>query len=173
MDFPLPLSKGPWLAGFAVFFLLGLALFGRDPSPNPSSQPIRYNHAVHIASGMTCTDCHSGARDAVQATLPGLDTCLMCHQEPVTESAEEEKIRAFAAAGEEIPWHQVTHVPRHVYFSHRRHVALGGLECAECHGPMETRTEPPRRPFRTLDMDACLNCHEQRKVDNDCNRCHR
>ena len=42
----------------------------------------------------------SGARDAVRATLPGLDTCLMCHQEPVTESPEEEKIRAFAAAGQ-------------------------------------------------------------------------
>lgn len=166
-------EKASWLLGFALFFGLGWFLFGRVWPGDSPSQPLRYNHAVHIANGMTCVDCHAGARDQVRATLPGLDTCLLCHQEAVTENPEEEKIRAFAAAGQEIPWAPVTRVPRHVYFSHRRHVAVAGLECADCHGPMETRTEPPRRPFRPLTMDACMNCHEQRKVDNDCNRCHR
>ncbi|MFQ5723008.1 MAG: cytochrome c3 family protein [Terriglobia bacterium] len=173
MHSPTAPQKHSWLMGFGVFFVLGYLLFGQILSDNPPPQPIRYNHAVHIASGLACVDCHVGAREQVQATLPGLDTCLMCHEEALTESPEEERLRAFANAGQEIPWERVTRVPRHVYFSHRRHVTLAGLECTDCHGPMETRTEPPRRPFRPVTMDACMDCHEQRKVDNDCNRCHR
>lgn len=165
--------KASWLVGFGLFFVFGLFLFDSNPPHNRRRQPIRYNHAVHVANGLECVGCHVGARDAAQATLPGIDTCLMCHTEALTESTEEEKIRAYAAAGEEIPWQQVTRVPAHVYFSHRGHVALGGMECDECHGPMETLTEPPRRPFRDLNMDACMACHEQKKVRNDCNDCHR
>lgn len=159
--------------GFAIFFGLGYFLFIWAFSPNPPSQPIRYNHQVHIASGLTCVDCHTGAQDQAAATLPTLDACMMCHSEPVTDSPEEEKIRQFAKAGQEIPWRRINRVPAHVFFSHRRHVALGGLTCAECHGPMEKLTEPPQRPFRVLSMEACLDCHQQRKVDSDCARCHR
>jgi hypothetical protein len=162
-----------WLVGFVVFFALGLLFFGWALPSSPGPQPIRYNHAVHIEAGLACQDCHTGARDQVQATLPTIDTCLMCHEEAVTESAEEEKIRAFAQAGQEIPWVKITRVPAHVYFSHRRHVALGGLDCADCHGPMETLTEPPRRPFRPVSMEACMDCHEQSELRNDCNDCHR
>lgn len=168
-----PSAKATWLAGFVVFFGLGALVFGWALGGDPAEQPIRYNHAVHIANGMACVDCHAGAQEAAQATLPTLDTCLMCHSEALTESAEEEKIRAFAAAGQGIPWQQVTRVPPHVYFSHRRHVTQGKLACGDCHGPMESRTEPPRRPFRPVTMDSCLECHEQRKVRNDCNDCHR
>jgi hypothetical protein len=165
--------KSFWLIGFGMFFLLGLLLFGWSLSDNPAAQPIRYNHAVHVASGLACVDCHAGAREQVKASLPGIDTCLVCHAEPLTDSPEEEKIRTFAAAGEEIPWRQVTRVPADIYFSHRRHVALAGLECTDCHGPMETLTEPPRHTFRPVTMDACVGCHEQRNTENDCNRCHR
>lgn len=166
-------SKVPWLAGFGVFFGVGCYLFGWVWPGNVPVQPIRYNHAVHIANGLACLDCHTGAQDQVRASLPDLDTCLTCHQEALTENPEEAKIRALAAAGQQIHWTPATRVPRHVYFSHRRHVALGGLQCADCHAGMETRTAPPRRPVGPVTMDACLECHEQRKVDNDCNRCHR
>ena len=165
-------TKGLVAAGFGLFFVFGLLLFGALLSGS-HPQPIQYNHSVHIESGLDCETCHTGSRTEVRATLPGIETCLMCHSDAMTESAEEEKLLAVAAAGEELVWTQITHVPRHVYFSHRRHVGLGQLECAECHGPMETLTEPPRRPFRVLDMDACMDCHEQREVRNDCNDCHR
>lgn len=168
-----PWQKASWMGGFGLFFGLGYFLLGWALSGNPFSQPIRYNHAVHVANGMTCVDCHTGARDQIRATLPTIDTCLACHGEALTASVEEEKIRTLARAGQPIAWRQITRVPAHVYFSHRRHVALGGLECADCHGPMETRTEPPQHPFRSMTMDACMQCHEQRKVPNDCNDCHR
>lgn len=168
-----PVLKAPWLAGFGLFLGLGTLLFGWGLSGKSSSQPIRYNHAVHIANGLNCEDCHAGARAQEHATLPTLESCLTCHQEALTQSAEEEKIRTLARAGQMSPWIQITRVPPHVYFSHRRHVTLGGMACADCHGSMETRTEPPRLPFRAMNMDACLACHQQRNVPSDCNDCHR
>ncbi len=173
MDLVAELKSKPWLLGFGLFSGLGFLLIGGVLSGSNPTQPLRYNHAVHISNGMACEDCHAGARGNEKATLPGIDVCLGCHREPLTKSPEEEKIRAFARSGQEIPWVQVTRVPRHVYFSHRRHVTLGGLKCAECHGPMETRTEPVRRPFRPMTMDGCMECHEQRKVSDNCNDCHR
>jgi len=173
MEPPTHSESTPWIAGFGVFFGVGYFLFGWALSSSPPPQPLRFNHAAHITSGLTCVDCHAGARDAVRATLPTIDTCLMCHGEPMTDNPEEEKIRTAAAAGQELSWTQFSRVPPHVYFSHRRHVILGGLECIECHGPMDTLTEPPRRPFRPITMDSCLSCHQRRKLRNDCNDCHR
>lgn len=91
--------RWPQVMAFAACFLLGsLFFFGNNPS---SGQPIIFNHARHVASGLQCTDCHAGAQSQAQATLPQLATCLMCHQAALTKSAEEEKIRALAAAGKE------------------------------------------------------------------------
>jgi hypothetical protein len=172
MNLIAPLMKKPWLLGFVTTGLGFLLLGAVWPTSGPS-QPIRYNHALHVANGLACEDCHAGVRTGEKASLPSLDTCLMCHREPLTKSAEEEKIRTFESAGKEIPWVQITRVPRHVYFSHRRHVSLAGLNCSECHGSMEKRTEPPRRPFRAMTMNACIECHQQRNVHYDCNDCHR
>lgn len=162
-----------WLLSFAVFFGLGTIVLGPVWPENVPAQPIRFNHAIHVSNGLTCEDCHAGALTREKATLPQLDTCLTCHREAVTTKPEEEKIRVFARAGREIQWVQLMRVPEDVYFSHRRHTVLGGLKCAECHGPMESYTEPPRRAFRRMKMDDCIECHKQRKASNDCNDCHR
>ena len=165
--------RWPIVVGFGLFFFLCTLIFrGYDPDTS-SAQPIAFNHAKHLENGMTCTDCHSGVQAQARATLPTLLTCLICHETALTKSAEEEKIRRLAAAGKDANWAQVTSVPMHVYFSHRRHVQLAQLECATCHGPMEKATAPPRRPFRMLAMDACIECHEQRGAGTDCNDCHR
>jgi hypothetical protein len=173
MNLIAPLLKKTWLLGFGVTTGLGFVLFGAIWPASGPLQPIRFNHALHVSNGLTCDDCHAGARTHERATLPVLDTCLTCHREPLTKSPEEEKIRTFDRASQEIPWLQVTHVPRHVYFSHQRHVSLGGLKCSECHGTMEKRTEPPTRSFRPMTMEACIGCHQQRNVRHDCNDCHR
>lgn len=167
------LQKVSWLAGFAVFFALGFLVFGGALSVHAPPQPIRFNHALHVEKGLDCEACHEGALKSEKATLPGIDTCMGCHQEPQSKSAEEEKIRGFARAGQPIPWVQVNRVPAHVFFSHRRHVTLGGMKCAECHGQMEKATSPPVKPFRLLTMDACIECHEQKRAGTDCNDCHR
>ena len=91
----------------------------------------------------------------------------------ITESPEEEKIRQYAAKGMEIPWQRVYRVPSHVYFSHRRHVTLGGLDCAACHGDVKGSSVPVTRPAVVLDMKACMDCHQKRQASNDCDGCHR
>jgi hypothetical protein len=164
--------SGPWLAGFGLVFI-AQTLFLHGSSVRSSPQPIAFNHAKHIAGGLECTNCHAGARTEEHATIPPLATCMTCHESPVTSSPEEAKIRAFAAAGQEIPWQPVTHVPAHVYFSHRRHVAIARLECGACHGAMEKLTAPPRVPNRPIDMVTCIGCHQQKQARTDCNDCHR
>ena len=163
--------SGPWLAGFGLVFIVQTLFL--HSSPGRSVQPIAFNHAKHIASGLDCTGCHTGAQTEEHATLPDLATCMACHSSQMSNSPEEAKVRAFAAAGREIPWRPATHVPTHVYFSHRRHVALAKLECAACHGAMEKLTAPPTVPNLPISMNTCIGCHEKNQARRDCNDCHR
>lgn len=163
-------SRLPVAAFGACFVLGGLVL---SPGSPPAAQPIAFNHARHVSSGMQCADCHAGALSSAQAGLPPLATCLMCHETAVTASPEEAKVRALAAAGREAAWTQVTRLPAHVYFSHRRHAQQGGIACSDCHGPMEKLTAPPTRPYRQFTMDTCIQCHAKNRARTDCNDCHR
>ena len=158
--------------GFVIFFVLGTLVLVGYPDGS-AHQPIEFNHAKHIESGLTCVDCHTGVESQARATLPDLDMCLLCHQIALTESAEEEKLRTMAEAGEALNWSPATGVPAHVYFSHRMHVSLAELECVTCHGPMEELTAPPKQPYYDLSMNTCIGCHEESDARTDCDDCHR
>lgn len=164
-------NRRPAALGFAACFLMGALVFRAGGGPPP--QPIAFNHSKHLAAGMQCTDCHTGALTETRATLPQLSACLMCHSAALTASKEEAKIRALEAAGAELQWRPVTHVPAHVFFSHRRHAQQGGIACAVCHGAMEKLTAPPSRPFIEFTMDTCIQCHQKNRARTDCDDCHR
>lgn len=166
----LPRSKTFWLT-FLLAFLAGTIFFTRASSVPP--QPIAFNHHAHDAAGVGCADCHVGVQQQAQATLPDISVCLMCHESKVTESPEEEKIRQASVKGEPLVWQRGVRLPRHVYFSHRRHVALGKLECAVCHGKVAESTAPTNLPVTPLTMDGCMDCHTRNRVQNDCDECHR
>ncbi len=136
-------------------------------------QPIAFNHAKHVENGIGCTDCHAGAQTQAHATLPDIDTCMQCHETQLSQNPEEAKVRTIAAAGRQLAWTQLTRVPAHVYFSHRRHVQMAQLECAECHGPIAKSVVPPTAAFRPPTMNGCLACHAKHGVNTDCNDCHR
>lgn len=137
-------------------------------------QPVAFNHRLHLEDvEMDCTDCHLYAETGVRATIPNVEVCSDCHDEAMTESAEEARLMAHIASGERIPWQKVYRVPAHVYFSHRRHTAMGGIECATCHGAMEEQAQPVTRPAVRITMDRCMGCHEESRVSNDCLLCHR
>jgi hypothetical protein len=78
----------------------------------------------------------------------------------------------FQKAGTPIKWTSLYNQPDHIFFSHRRHVKLGQIECGICHGNFDERTTPPSRPLVNLTMNACMECHKKRKADNDCLVCH-
>lgn len=146
-------------------------------SGNKPVQPIQFSHAVHAgAHQIPCTDCHAGARDGVEAGLPSIGGCLRCHVRPQGDppSEREAKVRALAASDEPFRWVQVTRNPGHVYFSHRAHIHLADMTCADCHGDVATWDEPPTEPTQDLvDMGACMSCHRQRGASNECHVCHR
>jgi c(7)-type cytochrome triheme protein len=165
----LPGSRLLLLGTFLVSFLSGGLLW----RTRPAAQPVAFNHKKHVENGINCVDCHAGAQEQARATLPTLATCMTCHESALTQSPEEAKIRNVAAAGADLKWQQITRNPPNVYFSHRRHVRMAGLDCAECHGAMKDATAPPVRRFRRLDMNDCIHCHQQSNVKADCNDCHR
>ena len=170
---PLLLNHIPYAAGgFVLLFVLGAAGFVGLQHTAPK-QPIAFNHAKHVSNGVACADCHTGVQTQAKATLPSVDVCMSCHQVALTNSAEEERVRTVATAGQELNWVQLTRTASHVFFSHRRHVAVAHLPCAECHGPMEQATKPPDRAFRVFNMATCIGCHQQHRVNADCNDCHR
>lgn len=141
---------------------------------NAIRQPIKFNHRLHIEDiGLDCTDCHRYARTGARATIPNIEVCRDCHEESQTESAEEEKVVSHIQQANRIPWKKIYWVPDHVYFSHRRHTAIGDIACETCHGDMKDRTEPLARPAVRLTMKFCQNCHRKMGAANDCILCHR
>lgn len=150
----------------------GLLFWACDEAP-PVVQPVKYSHKIHIDNGMPCQACHESVEKAAAASVPTKDTCMLCHQATITNSPEEEKVRQYAENGEEIPWRRVYQLPDHVFFSHRRHVAVARIECGECHGAVASLTVPPSSPLVNQSMDWCLACHKARGVSEDCVHCHR
>jgi len=161
------------------FFLIGLGigslflfLYINLGFSSRTGQPIVFNHQKHVEQGLECETCHPYYKTQNFSGLPDIAVCLECHKEPVTKSPEEEKIRQFQKKGEKIPWKQIYHEPDHVFFSHRRHVVLGKLPCQTCHGAIAKSERPPSKPWVTLSMSWCMNCHSRSKVTNDCITCH-
>ncbi|NIS61721.1 MAG: hypothetical protein GTO13_13780 [Proteobacteria bacterium] len=135
-------------------------------------QPIQFNHKSHKEQGVECITCHQYVQEQAFAGFPKIEVCLGCHEQSITESREEEKIRVFQKEGTPVRWRSLYNQPDHVFFSHRRHVKLGQIECGVCHGDFDERTIPPSKPLVNLSMDRCMECHEGRGADNDCMVCH-
>jgi len=160
------------ILGFAVFLVLGLLLWPRLSRP-AIVQPIQFNHALHVDAGLECVDCHPGVELARGPRLPRNEICADCHEEALTDSPEEARLIAYLSSGEQVPWAPLFRKASHVFFPHRRHVVVAGLECSNCHADMGQRTSPPSSPPMWLKMQDCLDCHTANEVPNDCTRCHR
>ncbi len=157
-------------SGFGLALAGSLALTGEEARV----QPVAFNHQVHGKRDIACTDCHEGAESSAPAGLPRVSVCLECHGEDTTTTPEKDRMKAFAAAGREIPWVRLYRLPAHVVFSHERHVALGKLACDLCHGGHGASVAPPGYPEpAVLTMDGCLACHGLRGASLDCLACHK
>lgn len=162
----------PILMGFVLAVIV--VTLGLKPWERRVAQPIAFNHRAHVEEvGLPCEGCHEFVEKRQAASIPNRELCLDCHEEKITESPEADKIRQYERKGKAIPWVRITYLPDHVFFSHRRHVAFGKVECITCHGEMGMRERPPGRPLVRLAMETCMSCHQQRQVKNDCLTCHR
>jgi hypothetical protein len=160
--------KNSWIIFVISIFILGLSFGGSS-----IKQPIEFSHKKHTEQDIECEACHIYVKEQIFAGIPNVETCLECHSEPITESKEEEKIREYHKKNKKIPWIKINNLPPHVYFSHRRHVAIAKLECKICHGNMGELVKPPNKPLVTLKMGDCIDCHKRKKAKIDCIYCHK
>ncbi len=141
------------------------------------NQPIAFNHQLHATKAdLDCTTlCHAAAPTEAYAGLPSKYVCYECHDpdEETPDKPELTRLAAYIDLDEDIPWQRVAVTEPDVYFSHRRHVTAGQIECARCHPGVVEATQPLSEVSLVLLMDECLDCHQENDADIDCLACHR
>lgn len=141
------------------------------------TQPIAFNHEVHITKAkLECTTvCHSAAATEVYAGLPSKWVCFECHDpdEETPDNPAKTRLAGYIDKDEEIPWKRVAVIRPDVFFSHRRHVTGGQIECARCHPGITEASQPLSGVALVMRMSSCLDCHRHEGRDVDCLACHR
>ncbi len=131
-------------------------------------QPIKFSHQIHSGQHeIDCQYCHTISKFSPSAGIPSNNTCLNCHSviREGTNSGRFEinKIHRAEASGNAVSWIRVHKLPDHSVFSHAQHVNAGGVECQDCHGPVETMHILMQTS--DLSMGWCLTCHRDSNVD--------
>lgn len=182
MGFDYPFSGGVRSCTLVCVTLAALLLVGCNMVSNQQGyepeQPIAYSHAVHAGQRqIDCLYCHFGAERSRHAGVPPAQVCMNCHSQVKRDSPEVQKIEAAVESGIPIAWTRVHRFPDHAYFDHSRHVAVAGIRCQSCHGPVETMTRV--RQVKSMSMGFCLDCHRTSKQpgnglapSTDCSACH-
>ncbi|MGY6562311.1 MAG: cytochrome c3 family protein [Luteibaculaceae bacterium] len=140
-------------------------------------QPIAFSHSIHAGqNGISCIYCHGSAEKSKHAGIPSIMTCMNCHnaieEGKNTGKAEIAKIyeavgwdpatRTYSGEEKPVKWIKVHNLPDHVYFNHKQHVVVGGVECATCHGNVEEMGVA--KQVSSLTMGWCIDCHNQTEV---------
>ena len=151
-------------------------------------QPIHFSHRIHAGdNGVDCKYCHSSARVSKTSGVPSLNVCMNCHKvisEVAPETATEDFSKEFydkeiaklynavgwdattqSYTGEEQPvkWVRVHNLPDFAYYNHSQHVTVAGIECQQCHGPVQEMEVLYQ--FAPLTMGWCINCHRETNVN--------
>lgn len=133
-----------------------------------------------IPSTNVCMNCHKGISEYTGAAEHPLKTK---EGKLIDGTAEIKKLYDYAgwdpvkkeyrrkANGEidakPIEWVKIHNLPDHVYFNHSQHVAVGKVQCQQCHGPIQEMDEVYQ--FSPLSMGWCVNCHRQTNVQFESN----
>jgi len=166
--------RRPALATLAVVLVAMVVtpLFGRKQPP--VSQPIAFNHRKHTQDlELGCDFCHKYFQTGAHSGLPGAETCGICHSVLLGKTEAAAKLTELVTDGEPLRFNKLFRLPDYVFFTHRRHVAVGELDCAVCHDGIAETEAPPGLPLVTIKMAFCLDCHRDRSVTTDCTACHR
>lgn len=143
-------------------------------------QPIKFSHQLHAGvNQIECQYCHSGAFKSKNASIPSANVCMNCHKYVTASekyngetSPEIQKIynaldwdgQNYGSNQRPIQWVRIHNLPDFAYFNHSQHVVVAGLECQNCHGPIETMEEVYQ--YSPLTMKWCVNCHRETEVNH-------
>ena len=150
--------------GFGTLFSIGV-----DQGYQPV-QPIAFSHKIHAGENkVDCQYCHSSAKHSKHSGIPSVNVCMNCHKN-IAEVAEGTEVeyngvilrkneldkeiqKIYDAAGwdaenleytgetKPIKWIRIHNLPDHVNFVHAQHVTVAGIDCKQCHGPVEEMDE--------------------------------
>jgi hypothetical protein len=136
-----------------------------------AEQPIQFPHNKHVALGLACVDCHSGADDKASAGIPSVRKCMLCHEKLATDKPGVQKLRQYAAQKIEVPWQRVYGFDREalVKFRHAPHYRAK-IDCTTCHGDVAKATVAVAAVKHN--MGSCVSCHRQHGASQDCATCH-
>jgi Cytochrome c7 and related cytochrome c len=142
--------------------------FGMRPEPQ---QPFPFSHQIHLEKELVCTDCHETVERGPRASIPGVNTCMICHSQIATDRPLIQQIAQMQEKGLDFAWQRVYDYPRsaHVRFEHAPHIRAG-VNCSTCHGDQKQQTVARR--MVNMDMAFCINCHREKQASNDCLTCH-
>jgi len=161
-----------------------IGVYGGDEVPHyKPEQPILFNHTLHAGKAdqgnlaINCQYCHSSAEKSKHAGIPSTNVCMNCHKAVDTgrNTGTTEIAKIYAAAGwdpvakaytgneQPVKWVKVHNLPDHAYFNHSQHVAVGKLECQECHGPIDEKMDVAEQ-WAPLTMGWCIDCHNTKEV---------
>ncbi len=145
-------------------------------------QPIKFSHQLHAGvNKIDCQYCHSGAFTSKNASIPSLNVCMNCHNY-VTASEKydgktspeimkiynaldyNEDTKVYGNNTKPVEWIRIHNLPDLAYFNHSQHVAVAGIECQKCHGPIQTMEEVYQ--YSPLTMKWCINCHRETEVNH-------
>jgi hypothetical protein len=140
----------------------------RRPGP---VQPLVFPHDVHVGKEIACEFCHEGVSQGPVAGIPGVRTCMICHEAIATDRPRIQQMTALRDKGLDLAWQRVYgFAPEdHVRFNHAPHIRAG-VECATCHGNLAEQTVAERVVEHS--MGWCVNCHTERQASIDCLTCH-
>ncbi len=144
------------------------AFFGSRPDP---VQPFDFSHQIHLSKSAVCTDCHTGVEQGQFASIPNVNTCMICHSQIATEKPLIKQLADMQAKGLDLAWQRVYDYPpqSHVRFEHAPHIRAK-VACSTCHGNLAEQTVARRAV--NMNMAFCVNCHKEKQASNDCLTCH-
>ena len=176
------------LLGSAYFAYGWMMQVGVDQGYAPI-QPIHYSHRIHAGENqIQCKYCHSSARVSKHSGIPSLNVCMNCHKS-IYQVAEETQAKGkeefgvdynreikklYAAVGwdeenqkytgesQPVEWVRIHNLPDFAYFNHSQHHIVGGIQCQECHGPVEEMEVMYQ--YSSLTMGWCINCHRETNI---------
>ena len=178
----------------AASFVVGLAFasppiseppatVGRSEGPRRPGGPVyppqeirvRMDHALHLAEGIDCKQCHQRidrSQLSSQNDLPTGEACDPCHGDQHPRVGEGQT-RHCAECHTHVADQRVTATTilskPHLNFSHAAHLDRGAA-CEACHGDM---TKVERATIAQLPKEAaCLSCHDGKEASDACGTCH-
>ncbi len=158
-----------------LLVLVALAVVGLVITQAAPPQPFPYTHEPHIAAGIPCLYCHSGAYRGESAGLPTRAKCLGCHNNINAATPLLQQLDTYASKNASFVWTPVALLPDFVYFSHQPHINAN-LDCTNCHGDVSKMKSA--QPQSNWTMGWCLSCHQKLAPDkfvklSDCVTCHK